>query len=365
MRLVIITTGGTGGHVFPALAVAEELQRRHEGLRVVFVGGRYGREREYAEKAGLEFVGLPVRGVMGRGLRSLGAGVAMLSAMMRAWWMLFRMKPDAVIGFGGYAGFAPVAMAALRGIPCALHEQNSRPGAANRLLARWVDKVFLSFPDDGGFFDARKCTLTGNPVRATIREAAGSAADCAATGPCRRLLVAGGSLGARPINEAVTENLASLRSRGFEIWHQTGPAQYEDVREKYAAAGWTGDTARVEPFIDDMAAAYAWADVVLCRAGATTVAELAVCGAPSVLVPFPHATHNHQLANARHMEKAGAAVIIMQNILHEVDLGESLEKMFSAPDKLRRMAEAARSVALPHAARTLAEEIEAMAARAA
>lgn len=363
MRLAIITTGGTGGHVFPALALAEELRRRHEGLKVLFVGGRHGRERGYAEKAGLEFVGLPVRGFLGRGLRAFGAAWGLMRALARSWWMMFRLRPDVVVGFGGYAGFAPVAMAALRGVPCALHEQNSRPGSANRLLGRWVDRVFLSFPDEAGFFTAKKTLITGNPVRAAIREAGESAVPCQPDAVCRRVLVVGGSQGARAINDAVVEGLQGLSRRGFELWHQTGEADFPRVRASYEAAGWSADKGRVEPFIEDMAAAYAWADVVLCRAGATTVAELTVTGKPSVLVPYPHATHNHQLANARHLEQAGAAVILMQNILHEVDLGQSLEEIFAEPGRLARMATAAKGLGLPRAAEHLADEVEALAAR--
>lgn len=363
MRLAIITTGGTGGHVFPALALAEELRRRHRDLRVLFVGGRHGREGDFARKAGLEFVGLPVRGFLGRGLSAFGAAVGLARGLARSWWMMFRMRPDVVVGFGGYAGFAPVAMAALRGVPCALHEQNSRPGSANRMLGKWVDRIFLSFPDEAGFFDAKKSLLTGNPVRANICEAAEGGVPREPGARCRRVLVVGGSQGARAINEAVVEGLAGLRSKGFELWHQTGADEYERVRAAYDVAGWTGEGARVEAFIEDMAAAYAWADVVLCRAGATTVAELTVTGKPSVLVPYPFATHNHQLANARHLERAGAAVILMQNLLHEMDLGQSLEQFFAEPDKLERMSRAAKSLGLPRAAAHLADEIEALVAR--
>lgn len=359
MRLVVLTTGGTGGHVFPALAVAEELRRRHPGLGLLFVGGRHGREAEFAAAAGIPFVGLPVRGFLGRGPRAVGAAFGLARALVRSWWLLLRRRPDVVVGFGGYAGFAPVAMAALRGVPCALHEQNSRPGSANRLLGRWVDRVFLSFPDEAGFFDAGRTRLTGNPVRAAIREAGAHSGQPAG----RRVLVAGGSLGARAINDAVLAGLESLRGHGFSLWHQTGPDDLERVREAYAAADWSPEQARVEPFIDDMAAAYAWADVVLCRAGATTVAELAVMGKPAVLVPFPHATHDHQMANARRLEQAGAALILAQNILRETDLARTLDALFAEPGRLERMGAAARTLGAPDAAGALADEIEALAAR--
>ena len=174
MQRVVLTTGGTGGHVFPALAVAEELRRRHPDVDILFVGGRHGREREFAEAAGLRFLGLPVRGVMGRGVRAVGALWGLFRGVLRAWWLMLRFKPQVVLGFGGYAGFAPVFAAALRGVPCAVHEQNSYPGSANRLLGRWAHRIFLSFPDTHGFFDAAKAEVTGNPVRAGLVAGSGT-----------------------------------------------------------------------------------------------------------------------------------------------------------------------------------------------
>ena len=369
MKRVIITTGGTGGHVFPALSVADELRRRHPELEVIFVGGRYGREREFAEAAGLRFIGLPVRGMVGRGGRALGALWGLARAVVRSWWLMLRLHPDAVMGFGGYAGFAPVFAAAMRGVPCAIHEQNSYPGSANRLLGRWADKIFLSFEDAMGFFDAKRTELVGNPVRAELvalgRESAEAEPESGETWERpRRLLVLGGSLGARAVNQAVCGALGGLRERGFEILHQTGEGDLAEVRAAYEAAGWRGPAARVEPFIADMAGAYAWADVVLCRAGATTVAELAVTGKPSVLVPFPFATHDHQTANARSLEQAGAGVILMQNLLAEVDLAESLDTIFATPARVAEMGRAAQAMGRPGAAAALADALEDMAGEA-
>lgn len=367
MKRVVLTTGGTGGHIFPALAVAEEVRRRHPEADILFVGGRYGREREFAEAAGLRFMGLPVRGVVGRGARAVGALWGLIRAVVRSWWLMLTFRPDAVMGFGGYAGFAPVFAAALRGIPCAVHEQNSYPGSANRLLGRWAHRVFLSFADTHGFFDASRTALIGNPVRAEL-VALGEKNDKAVAGDAdtwdrpRRLLVVGGSLGAHPINEAVCAALQGLKDRNFEIMHQTGKADFAEVRAAYEAAGWKDSEAQVEPFISDMAAAYGWADMVLCRAGATTVAELAVTGTPSLLVPFPQAAHDHQTANAKSLESAGAAVILMQNLLGEVDLAESLDTIFATPARVAEMGRAARAMGKPEAAATLAQALEDMAA---
>ncbi|WP_461208262.1 undecaprenyldiphospho-muramoylpentapeptide beta-N-acetylglucosaminyltransferase [Desulfocurvus sp. DL9XJH121] len=359
MRRVVITTGGTGGHVFPALAVAEELRRRHPEADILFVGGCHGREREFAEAAGLRFLGLPVRGVMGRGLRAVGALWGLGRAVVRCWWLMLGFKPEVVLGFGGYAGFAPVLAASMRGIPCAVHEQNSYPGSANRLLGRWVDRVFLSFPDGHGFFDAARAEITGNPVRGALVDLGEASGETREGG--KRLLILGGSLGARPLNKAVCAALGGLREAGFEMFHQTGEADLAEVRAAYEAEGWTGPDARVEAFIRDMAGAYAWADLVLCRAGATTVAELAVTGKPSVLVPYPLATHDHQTANARYLEKEGAAVILAQNLLGEVNLAKSLDTLFTAPGRLTEMGRAARSLGRPRAAAVLADAVEALA----
>ncbi|BBD08544.1 undecaprenyldiphospho-muramoylpentapeptide beta-N-acetylglucosaminyltransferase [Desulfovibrio ferrophilus] len=361
MQRIVLTTGGTGGHIFPALAVAEEIKRRHPDCDVLFVGGKHGREREFAERAGLRFLGLPVRGVIGRGFRAVGAVFGLGLAVLRSWWLMLRFKPQVVLGFGGYAGFAPVLAACLRGVPCAVHEQNSYPGSTNRLLGKWVNRVFTSFPDAHGFFDAAKVEMMGNPVRTALVKQGAELAPQSAQGNCKRLLIVGGSQGAHAINKAVTGSLQSLRDKGFELWHQTGEQDLNEVRAAYAQIGWKDESARIDAFIDNMAEAYAWADAVLCRAGATTVAELTVVGKASVLIPFPQATHNHQLANAQYLERGGAAVILMQNLLDEIDLADSLYKIFEAPERLSQMCEAARSLGRPDAAKRLVDAIEEMA----
>lgn len=352
---VILTTGGTGGHIFPALAVAEELRRRNPDVRILFVGGRYGRESQFAQDAGLDFIGLPVRGILGRGIKAVGALAVMSGAVLRALGILGRFGPQAVIGFGGYACFAPVLAARLRGVPCAVHEQNSVPGAANRFLSRFTKRVFVSFPDERGAFAPEKTVETGNPVREVIRGLADKTVEEAGT---RRVLVVGGSLGARALNDAVIASLPHLREKGIELWHQTGDADYERV--KSALEGDGAGLFRVEPFIRDMREAYDWADIVLCRSGATTVAELAVAGKPSILVPFPHATHDHQTVNAGFLDKAGAAVLLPQAELEGTDLAARLDDIFQEPGRLARMSEAARALGAPQAAGKLVDEIEAM-----
>ncbi len=372
MRRIILTTGGTGGHIFPALAVAEEITRRHPKARILFMGGQYGPEADLAARAGLEYVGLPVRGVLGRGLRAVAAAGAMGLGVWRAVSVVRRFDPDMVVGFGGYAAFAGVLAARLCGRPAAIHEQNAIPGLTNRLLGRVVQRVFLSLPDTAGAFPARRCVATGNPVRAAI-VAAGTAAaaendKALRSAHSRRLLVMGGSLGARAINEAVVAALPALRDAGVDLWHQTGVADWERVRAGYKQAGIS--EARVEAFIDDVASAYTWADLVLCRAGATSVAELAVAGKPSVLVPFPFATHNHQWHNARHIADAGAAQVVEQKdivpgadgkpAVTSVSLDRVLVELLADRQRLADMSRAARSMGRPQAAAAVVDGMEAI-----
>ncbi len=362
MRRIVLTTGGTGGHVFPALAVAEELRSRFPEVEFLFIGGAYGPERELVAHAGLPFAALPVRGVLGRGVRAVGAVCGLAVATGKAMRLLGQFRPDAVIGFGGYAAFAACMAGKLREMPVAIHEQNSVPGLANRLLAKMVDRVFISMPDPEEQFLPRKTVLTGNPVRAGIRALRERGYAAPQQGESPRLLVAGGSLGARAVNTAVVAMLPELRSAGVRIHHQTGKADHERVSAAYAAAGMAD--CRVEPFIDDMAAAYAEAHLVLCRAGATTVAELTVAGRPAVFVPFPHATHNHQVHNARYLERQGAALVVEEQQLQgaaqaehgaaQMDLATVVSGLLGDAGRLSAMAAASARCGWPEAAANVA-----------
>lgn len=403
LERVIVTTGGTGGHIFPAIAVAEEIRRRNPKAMLLFVGGRYGQEADLAVNAGLDFVGLPVRGVMGRGLRGLLAALAMGCAVIRAMAVIKKTRPQVVVGFGGYAAFAGVLAARLCSVPTALHEQNARPGMSNRLLGRWVDRIFLSVPDTVGIFEAKKCRLTGNPVRAGISELykskveeakspdntrgyyggvdapspfgeaerkqdARSAEDSApapAQAPVQarrapRLLVTGGSQGARAMNEALLAAIGPLLELGVQVRHQTGQADYERVRAAYRQV--RADTVRVEPFIMDMPKAYAWADLIFCRAGASTLAEITAAGLPALLTPFPKAAQDHQLHNARFMEERGAARLLEQKTFQDEPgaLGVALLAMLRDGQLLQSMSAQSLALARPFAARDLVDELEEM-----
>lgn len=353
-KRVILTTGGTGGHIFPALAVAEQL--RAAGVDLLFVGSSFGPEERLVRQAGLTFKGLPVRGVLGRGLRAVGALCGMARAVFMARDVIRAFRPDAVVGFGAYASFAPLAAARLAGIPVAVHEQNAMPGVTNRLLAKLAKRVFLSMPDVTAAFPAEKCVLTGNPVRQAIVELAHGATRTPDTEKTsRRLLVMGGSQGARAVNSVVLASLSRLLAAGVAIRHQSGSGDLERVLAGYTAHGY--DASGVTPFIDNVAEAYTWADLVLCRAGATSVAELAVAGKPSVLIPFPHATHDHQTCNAQVLAACGAARVVAEKDMAAQDMGGMLLKLLSESDTLRGMAQAARGCARPDAARDVAREV--------
>ncbi len=363
MKRVILTTGGTGGHIFPALAVAEELRRRDPGLNLLFMGSKHGPEADLAVQADIDYVGLPVRGFLGRGIRSLAAAVGMMRGIAKAGSVIDKVKPDLVIGFGGYAAFAGVIAAGRRAIPTAIHEQNNMPGLANRILAKRVDKIFLSLPDERGIFPMAKARLTGNPVRSSIAALA-EYEPHRAEDMKRRVLVIGGSQGARAVNQAVTAILPHLLSAGITLWHQTGQADLAAVREAYRKAG--AEAMRVDPFIHDMAEAYAWADIAVSRAGATSIAELTVAALPAVFIPFAQATHDHQTHNARQLVTAGAAALLAQSDIagesgDPEKLAQLLTKLLDEPHTLEKMSAAARNLARPKAASDLVDELELLA----
>ncbi|WP_411330599.1 undecaprenyldiphospho-muramoylpentapeptide beta-N-acetylglucosaminyltransferase [Desulfovibrio desulfuricans] len=351
MDNIILTTGGTGGHIFPALAVAEELRRRNPNANLLFVGSLYGPEERLMRQAGIPFEGLPVRGLLGRGFKAVGAGAQMALAVGKAVGILRRFKPDVVAGFGGYAAFAPMMAARILGVPGVLHEQNAIAGASNRFLARLARRVCISLPNTSGF-DMKKCVFTGNPVRAAV-SAVGQVDRHRQT---RRLLVVGGSQGAHALNAFMLENLAEFRGAGVEIRHQTGITDEGSARAAYVAAGYAPEC--VSAFIDDMAGAYAWADVALCRAGASTVAELCAAGLPSVLVPFPYAIHDHQTRNAEVLTRSGAAVLVPEGRMAVQGMSDILLRLLTMPGEREPMAAAALAAARPDAAARVVAVLE-------
>ncbi len=351
--LVMMMAGGTGGHVYPALAVATELLSR--GYSVEWVGTARGLEHRVVPATGIVLHCLPVRGVRGKNvLHKMLALLFLMLASLQALWLVFRRAPGCVIGMGGYvAGPAGVAAWLLRK-PLLIHEQNAVAGTTNRMLAPLATRIVAGFP--GAFGAKIAYTVTGNPVRRQLLVArAASAYDYVGQRPLR-LLVLGGSLGARPINEVMPGALRSLSlagSRAIEVWHQTGEGHDEGVRRRYGQLLQRG--VRVAPFIEDMAEAYAWADLVLCRCGALTIAELAIMGRPSILVPLPHAIDDHQTANAHALTDCGGATLLPQRDMNEQSVHDLLQHFLSDPQRLSAMAAAAFAAATPDAAERVSD----------
>ena len=349
-RPVLIMAGGTGGHVFPALAVAERL--RACDVPVVWMGTQRGLEATLVPKAGIPLEWVGVAGLRGKSLRQRLLTPIMLSqALWQAGAILRRLRPPVVLGMGGFVSGPGGVMARLLGIPLVVHEQNAIAGMTNRWLARIAWRVMEAFP--GTFPPERRATTVGNPVRASIAELPPPAERFAGrTGPCR-LLVLGGSQGALALNQLVPQALALLADNEQpEVWHQAGGQLHEAAEAAYREAG---IAARLTPFIEEMAQAYGWADLVLCRAGALTIAELAATGVGAILVPFPFAVDDHQTANARFLERDGAALICQQAELTAERLAALLKELLADPGRLLRMAEAARRLAKIDAAEQVAQ----------
>jgi UDP-N-acetylglucosamine--N-acetylmuramyl-(pentapeptide) pyrophosphoryl-undecaprenol N-acetylglucosamine transferase len=337
--------GGTGGHVFPALAVADYLRAR--GWRVTWLGARSGMEATLVPQHGYEMAWVRFSGLRGK---ELVAKLLLPLNLIVAFWQSLRAlrahRPDVVLGMGGYIAFPGGMMAALVGRPLAIHEQNSIAGLANRVLAGVADHVLVAFPDA-----LPKATFVGNPVREAIARVAPPAERFAQRGGPLRLLVVGGSLGAAALNEIVPRALALLPADARPaVTHQSGAKHLDALRAGYAQAG---VAANAVAFIDDMAQAYAEADLVICRAGATTVAELAAAGAAAILVPFPFAVDDHQTTNARYLADAGAGVLVQQRDLTPEALAQILRGL--AREQLRDMATKARALGRPEATRAVAE----------
>ncbi len=340
---VLIMAGGTGGHIFPALATAEELQKA--GCSIHWLGTPNSMEAELVPKHGIDITHIPVTGLRGKGVVNLlKAPLKILVSLYRVMKVIRRFKPICVLGMGGYVTGPGGLAARLMGVPLVVHEQNAVAGFTNKVLSKIASRVLIAFPSA---FEGKAFTVTGNPVRNSI---SGSALK-GVTGGSLKLLVVGGSRGAVAINKVVPKALARLSGQ-VSVWHQTGKGNDDETRASYAECGVDG---RVEPFIDDMASAYEWADIVLCRSGALTVSELALAQRPSILIPFPFAVDDHQTANGRYLVDQGAALMVQQKDLSEETLTELLIELNSQPDRLEKMSEAAGKVARPRAASDVAE----------
>jgi UDP-N-acetylglucosamine--N-acetylmuramyl-(pentapeptide) pyrophosphoryl-undecaprenol N-acetylglucosamine transferase len=336
---LVIAGGGTGGHLFPGIAVAEALLELNPSAEVLFVGTARGIETRAVPKAGFRLELVDVAGLKGMGAAHKAKTLAKLPlSLLQSRRVLKSFGADAVIGVGGYASGPVLVAARTLGLPTAICEQNSVPGVTNRLLGKIVDAVYVTFPASQPFFPANKTHLVGNPVRRAFRDAAQRPAPPVEKG---LIFTFGGSQGARPLNEIVPQALGLLKQRGHDVraLHQAGKDAVDAVRGRYSDAS---VNAEVTPFIDDMVAAYRRAHVVLCRAGATSCAELTALGVPAILVPFPQAADDHQTKNAADLVAQGAAVLLPQSDMTPESLASAIERLLVDDDERTRLSGGAR-----------------------
>jgi UDP-N-acetylglucosamine--N-acetylmuramyl-(pentapeptide) pyrophosphoryl-undecaprenol N-acetylglucosamine transferase len=355
---LMIAGGGTGGHIYPAIAVAQEFVARDRGRRVVFVGTARGLETTIVPKAGFPLELIDVGGLKGK---SAGETIKNLFRLplgfIQASKLIAKHRPNVILGVGGYSSGPVLAAGKLRGVPTAIHEANAFPGLTNRLLARFVTAVAVGFEAAAPRLKRSDAVVTGNPIRKEFFEA-GNQATGQPGNSKRRLLIFGGSQGSRVINEAMVGALlflARLKDR-LDIVHQTGPKELETVKEGYRASAFTG--ARVVPYLDPMSAELAAADLVVSRSGAMTVGELAAVGRAAILIPFAAAADNHQELNARAVEKAGGAIVITERELSPERLGLAINEIANDPERAARMGAAAKSLASPDATKKIVDLLE-------
>lgn len=348
VRPVMILAGGTGGHIFPGLAVAKVLRAR--GVPVTWLGADGAMETRLVPQHAIQIDTLAISGLRGKGIvKLLGAPVRVMRAVRAAGFVLRKRQPRAVISFGGFAAGPGGLAARLLGVPLLVHEQNRAPGMTNKVLSRFARRVLTGFP---GSFAGEEAV--GNPVREEIAALPAPAMRLVGRGGPVRLLVLGGSQGARALNNAVPAALAALGRPAVDVRHQCGEKLRAEAEAAYAQAA---VNASVEPFIADMAAAYAWADLVVCRAGASTLAEVCAAGVGSVLVPFAAAVDDHQTRNAEYLVSAEAAVLLKQDDTLAVRLQQVLQALLADPARRLAMAQAARTLAKPDAAERIADII--------
>lgn len=357
MMKIIIAGGGTGGHIFPGIAIADEVLRRDESAEVTFVGTEYGIERSVVPQEGYSIRFLRAEGIVGKSItEKIKAGIKVILSIIDSYRIIKELKPEAIIGVGGYASFGMVLTGRLFSIPTMITEQNSIPGLANRMLGKFVDAVCVTYHESLSFFPKEKIHITGNPLRQGIingdRE---KAYDLFSLERDRfTILVFGGSRGATRINRAVCDafhHLMGLRDR-IQFLHQTGQSDIEWVRESYRRWGFKGT---VTPFIYEMAEAYAVSDLVISRAGATTLAELTAVGRPAILIPYPFAAARHQEENARRLSEAGAARMILDDDLSGDTLSEEIKEFFNNDGLRKEMEMTSRSLGRPDAARQVVD----------
>jgi UDP-N-acetylglucosamine--N-acetylmuramyl-(pentapeptide) pyrophosphoryl-undecaprenol N-acetylglucosamine transferase len=341
-KRIVIMAGGTGGHIFPALAVAQFLQT--QGWQVSWFGTKAGLESRVIPENGIEIDWLSVSGVRGKGIFSKVSAIFKLAkSCAEARKILKQRKPDVVLGMGGFVAAPGGLMAKFLGIPLIIHEQNRVVGTTNRLLAKIATKVLQGFPNS---FDAKfQAICTGNPLRKSFVDSVNQ--NDSTQNETLKILIVGGSQGAKALNEAVPDAIALLKN-AVQVRHQTGTAMQNEVAETYKKLNLSADA---NAFIEDMATAYAWADLIICRAGAMTVSEVAAIGSPAIFIPLPNAIDDHQTANAKYLTEAGAAILVKQSDLTTENLAQQIEKLCENLAHRRKMAQ---SLAYLNATETVA-----------
>jgi UDP-N-acetylglucosamine--N-acetylmuramyl-(pentapeptide) pyrophosphoryl-undecaprenol N-acetylglucosamine transferase len=347
---VLIMAGGTGGHVIPAISVARELMQK--GYTVHWLGSIKGIENDLVPDAGYQLHRITITGLRGNGLlKALSAPFQLLRAMWQTLKVFIKVKPVMALGMGGFASGPGGLMAVLSRTPLVIHEQNAIPGMTNKVLSRFAKPLLQAF--DGAFDQVKGVKTVGNPVRSSIVRLDNPEERLADRKENLNVLVVGGSLGAVAINNVLIETMASIATTlPISVWHQTGKRNYDDVKNGYQAVNVT--SVKVSAFIADMAEAYHWADIVICRSGALTVSELMSAGVASILVPYPFAVDDHQTVNGNFLVKAGAGILIPQNKFTCEYLTKEFESLYHSRDHILKMSIAARALAKSDSAKTVA-----------
>ena len=354
---ILVMAGGTGGHIFPGIAVAEELVKK--GWKVHWLGTAERMEAEIVPKNGYPISFINIAGIRNKNWQTwLKTPFKILQSVMQSIRVLREVKPDVVLGMGGYAS-APGGVAAwLLRIPLVLHEQNAVAGMSNRFLSHFARKTLSAFP--GAFSERVTPNVVGNPLRSDIIAIENVIPEQPATS--KKVLVVGGSLGAKVLNDVVPQAMKQIKVQSIDVWHQTGGGNEQAVLNSYQDFGLPEDKVKVTEFIDDMASAYQWADIVICRAGALTVSELAMASTPAIFVPLPHAVDDHQTKNAQYLVACGGAILIKQHELTSEQLTKQLLALVSQPQVLKNMAQAAFAAADVDATRKVANICQQLAA---
>ena len=360
MSQIVISGGGTGGHIYPAIGIAKELTQLDTAIEVTFVGGVDRLESTLVPQHGFRFLPISVAGFPRRlTWRWIPVVYKVCSGFAKSLWLLKNLKPGVVVGTGGYVCGPVLFAAVLLGIPTVIQEQNAAPGLTNRILARWAKAIYLAFETAGTHFSTEKTKVVGNPIRRTIGAVERDRETYEAFGldaGRKTVFVMGGSQGAHAINQNVMDALDDLTpfQGQIQIVHQTGKADYKAVKACYSASSLRH---LVQPYFDPIEAVYSIADLMVCRAGGMTIAEITACGIPAIFIPLPTAAGDHQALNAQAVAEVGGGVVLNQSTLTGSKLAEEIVRIITDPEKHRRMADQSRQLGNPHAGEEIAKSI--------